>query len=102
MLEVPLQTLPWQRSSITLADQPCRISVRQRLFGLFFDLYVNDVLLVAGVLCQNDNLLVRSSYLPFLGDLAFTDTQGTDDPVYTGLGDRWRLLYFEASELHGP
>ncbi|MCP1257899.1 phage baseplate plug family protein [Acetobacter lambici] len=29
------------------------------------------------------------------GDLAFADTQGTQDPDYTGLGSRFVLVYAE-------
>jgi hypothetical protein len=43
--------------------------------------------------------MVRETYLGFIGDLSFTDTQGTSDPVYTGLGSRFVLLYLEASDL---
>lgn len=39
------------------------------------------------------NLIVRSAYLGFIGDLAFIDTQGTSDPIYAGLGTRFQLVY---------
>ena len=60
---------------------------------VYFDLYVSNVLIVAGVACLNGVALVRSSYLGFVGDLAFYDTQGSSDPVYQGLGTRYQLVY---------
>ena len=55
--------------------------------------------MIGGVIAGNLNVIVRSAYLGFVGDLAFIDTQGSDDPVYTGLGARWILTYFAPSEL---
>jgi len=51
------------------------------------------------VLALNLNVIVRSVYFGFIGDLAFYDTQGTSDPVSTGLGSRYVLEYFAPSEL---
>ncbi|WP_235012296.1 phage baseplate plug family protein [Caballeronia catudaia] len=53
-------------------------------------------LIMAGVLCRNLVYLVREAYFGFVGDLAFVDSAGDDDPQYSGLGTRWRLLYVEA------
>ncbi len=63
------------------------------------DVLVNDVLIIGGVICQNLNRIVRSLYLGFIGDFAFVDTQGDLDPYYAGLGTRYYLMYFTASEL---
>ena len=62
--------------------------------AVYLDLYVSGVLIIGGVLCLNQNLIVRSAYLSFIGDLAFYDQQGATDPVYTGLGSRYLLFYF--------
>lgn len=99
MQVVPLVAVPSQKLQALLGGQVCQISVYQKSTGLFIDLYVNDVLIIGGVICQNDNRIVRSVYLGFIGDLAFTDTQGSDDPDYTGLGTRWQLCYIEAADL---
>lgn len=96
---VPLNALPSQTLSVQLAGQSCVLNVYQKFFGLFVDVYSNGVLIIAGVLAQNLNRIVRSLYLGFSGDFAFADTQGTDDPVYTGLGTRWQLVYLEATDL---
>ncbi len=52
-----------------------------------------------GVLCRNLVYLVREAYLGFTGDLTFMDTEGGDDPYYTGLGSRWLLVYIETSAV---
>ena len=85
--------------TIALGGQRCQIDVRQRRTGLFLDLYVAGNLVIAGALCQDRNPVVRSVYLGFAGDLAFIDTQGTDDPSYTGLGSRWVLAYLTPSDF---
>lgn len=98
---IPLQVLPNQTVTVTLDGQNSQVNVYQTFGGLFLDLYVNNVLVVGGVICQNLNRIVRSLYLGFSGDLAFIDSQGSDDPVYSGLGTRFVLAYFSAAELPG-
>lgn len=107
---IPLSALPNQEVTVTLADQVCKIHVYQKgnnppLIGLFLDLYVNDALIIAGVLCENENRIVRSEYLGFSGDLSFHDRRNDDpqNPYYTELGPagRFVLLYIPADELDG-
>jgi len=66
------------------------------------DVYVNEVLIIGGVICENKNRIVHSLYLGFIGDLAFFDTQGTDDPDYTGMGARWILIYLAPGDIVWP
>ena len=99
MQVVPLQPLPSQTVAISLNGQNCQINVYQKSTGLYLDLYVNTALIIGGVLCENLNRIVRDAYLGFSGDLAFNDTQGTDDPIFSGIGTRFFLDYFLPSEL---
>src|SRR5580700_2690599 len=99
---IPLQATPNQTFSVGLNQQQCRINVYQKQPGLFFDLYLSDVAIITGVLCLNLNLLVRNSYLGFIGDFAFVDNQGTNDPDYTGLGSRYQLVYLEIGDIKVP
>jgi hypothetical protein len=102
MLVVPLQSAPNQIVNVGLgANQQCTISLRQKTTGLFFDLSVAGVVIITGVLCLDQNLLVRNTYLGFVGDLAFFDTQGTNDPDYTGLGGRYQLVYLAPGDITG-
>lgn len=96
---VPTQAVPNQTLQVSLGGQVCQINIYQKFFGLYLDLYVNNVLIIAGVVCKNLNRIVRSAYLGFIGDLCFIDNQGDTDPTYTGLGTRYSLAYLEASDL---
>lgn len=104
MLNIPINPTPSQVLNVNLASQNCTIKVYQKSTGLFIDLYVNNALIIGGVICQNANRIVRSAYLGFVGDLAFFDTAGDvygnpEDPYYTGLGSRWVLNYLEVQDL---
>ena len=99
MVIVPLQAVPNQQMNVSLNGQSCTISIQQTLYGLFCTLLVSGVQIIGGVLCQNLNLIVRDLYLGFSGDLCFLDNQGDSDPVYTGLGDRYSLIYLSPSDL---
>jgi hypothetical protein len=115
---VPLQPVASQILSIALNNQPCTIKVYfkqifvpvpsdividppvfSQIQPCFLDLYVNDALVIGGVLCLDRNLLVRDTYLGFIGDLAFVDTQIVtgegSDPQISGLGTRYQLTYWQ-------
>lgn len=101
---VPVRATPNQILTCQLSDQPTRLSIYQKATGLYVDVFVNDSLIMAGVLCLQGIAIVRTAYLGFVGDFAFFDNQpdplaGPQDPDYTGIGDRWPLYYFLPSEL---
>lgn len=127
LVVVPLQAVASQTFNVTLGNQACTINVYSKslfvpvdpvgsivteppqvmpITPLFLDLFVNNVQIIAGVLCLNENYIVRNTYLGFVGDLFFTDTQDMTmvaangvvtstglDPQYVGLGLRWQLVY---------
>lgn len=97
-LLIPLTAVPNQSVQVTLNGQTCRVAVYQKDTGLYIDLYVGTALIIAGVICQHANRIVRDSYLGFTGDLAFIDTQGVSDPDYTGIGTRYVLVYLAPGE----
>lgn len=99
MLIVPLNANPNQTLTVGLNNQACQLDVYQKTGGLFMDVYVNNALIIAGVLCENLNRIVRSLYLGFSGDFVFYDTQGTNDPDYAGLGSRFVLVYLAPADL---
>lgn len=90
---IPLSSVPAQRLSVQLDGQSCVILVYQKSTGLYLDLSVAAVPIVTGALCRDRVWIVRDGYLGFVGDLAFVDTQGEDDPTYTDLTDRFQLLW---------
>lgn len=83
----------------TLGNQACQLNVYAKFFGLFMDVYVSNQLIIGGVICLNLTKIVRDAYLGFVGDFTFIDNQGASDPVYTGLGSRYSLIYLEAADL---
>ena len=99
MQTVPLQPIANQTLQVQLNGQACTIAVFQYAYGLFVTLSVGGALVVASVLAQNLNRIVRDAYLGFSGDLTFVDTQGAADPLYTGLGTRWQLVYLAPVDL---
>jgi hypothetical protein len=97
---IPLNSAPNQTVTVLLGAQSTQVYIYQKNnFGLFCDVSVNNALIIGGVICQNLNRIVRDAYLGFIGDLVFNDTQGTADPVSTGLGSQFVLLYFTPAEL---
>jgi hypothetical protein len=92
-LVVPLVATPAQDLSVTLGGQPVQLKVYAKTFGLYADIYVNNALVVGGVVARNAVRLVRSQYLGFVGDLYFFDTAGTSDPDFNEFGSRFVLIY---------
>ena len=88
-----------QTFTTIVANQSCSINLYQKSTGFYFDLFLNNTLLVGGVLCENYNPLVRDAYFGFIGDFMFWDTHGISDPSSPGLGTRYQFWYIEASDL---
>lgn len=99
MLIIPLQAVPSQTISVALNGQSCQIDIYQKNTGVYCNLYVNNSLIIGGVICENLNWIVRSDYLGFLGDLFFEDILGDDDPDYTGFGSRFIFCYAEPVDI---
>jgi hypothetical protein len=99
---VPVQPIPNQTLQVILNNQACVLNIYQLDYGLFMDVYVGVKLITCGVICQNLNRIVRYAYLGFVGDLVWDDTQGAgnpQDPVYTGLGSRFILIYVDPADI---
>lgn len=99
MITVPLSAVPSQTLAITLNKQACRISLRTNGNNMYFDLVVGTEPIVTSKICRNkQRLLLGVKYRGFLGDFVFVDTQGDEQPVYTGLNTRWLLYYLAVDE----
>ncbi len=98
MLQIPLQAIPSQIVKAVLGNQNVQIAVYSKSVGIFVDVNSAGVDLVTGVLALHGVPIVCREYMGFAGNLLFVDTQGTNDPTYDGLGDRYQLIYLEASE----
>lgn len=97
-LIIPLRAVPNQAVTVQLNGQNCQINVYQKPQAMFIDLLVDNSPIVMGVICQNLNAIVRDAYLGFVGDLAWIDNQGDEDPFYEGVGGagaRFNLAYLE-------
>jgi hypothetical protein len=99
MQTIPTDPVPSQVLSVTLGDAAVTLAIYQKSTGLYCDIGLNNAPLLYGVACLDNAPLVISAYLGFPGDLAFVDTQGSDPPHYTGLGDRFALLWLEPGDL---
>lgn len=97
--QIVVQSVASQQTQVVLDGQSCAISVYVKNQCMFFDIAVNGAPIAYAVQCKNLVSLVPTSYLGFAGWLVFYDTQGKSDPVYTGLGSRWVLLYLDAADL---
>lgn len=91
-LVVPLNPVPSQTVNVTVGGQVARITVRTIGAALYFSL---EGIVQNRVARDRQRLLVDARYRGFLGDFQFVDTQGTADPAFWGLGDRWQLTYGE-------
>jgi len=90
---IPIKDTPAQTVNVTLNGQNCQLNIYVKSTGTYCDVYVNTVQIIAGVACQNLNRIVRDTYLGFIGDLFFNDTQGLSDPTYPGFGTRYQFMY---------
>ena len=99
MQQINLQSAPSQHLQVVLDGQNCAISIYVKNQCMFFDLSVNGTQIAYAVQCSNLVSLVPTAYLGFTGWLVFFDTQGTDNPIYTGLGTRWILLFLDQEDL---
>lgn len=98
MLEIPLQPVPAQIAKVVLGGQNCQMALWQKPQGLFVDINVDGVELVTNVIARDAVPLICRDYTGFIGNLLFLDTRGRDDPEYTGLNDRFKLVYLNAEQ----
>jgi hypothetical protein len=100
MLIVPVQAVPNQNFQVSLAQQSLSIAIAQSDYGLNMSVSLDGTALATNVRGEDLNPIVRAPYTGFVGEFVFFDTSGAgDDPVFTGLGDRFQLIYLEASDL---
>lgn len=96
---IPLKSVPNQTMATPVGTQNCELNIYQKSNGLYMDVFLDGAAIIRGVICQNENRIIRDLYLGFAGDFAFFDTEGASDPDFTGLGVRYILIYIEAADL---
>ena len=106
MLVIPVQAVPSQTLQTTVGGQDCTLNINQLdQYGLFMDVLVNGDVICQGIICENANLIVRYAYLGFIGDFAWFDTYAgvtetqPSNPVYTGIGAQYVLMYLDPSDV---
>ena len=92
-LIIPIQPLPNQTFFVSVNNQNCTINIFSKWTGLFFSLSVDNSPVVSSRIIRNKLPIVNLAYNGFIGDFYMLDTQSNDDPIYTGLGSRWVLVY---------
>jgi hypothetical protein len=106
---IPVTDVFSQALTVQLGGQNTQINLYQKNNEhLYCDVYVNNAPIITGVICRNLNRIVRDTYLGFVGDLMWYDTQGSlavpstgIDPSSPGLGTRYLFCYLSASDLNG-
>jgi hypothetical protein len=93
---IPLSATPSQSFVTQLApDRAARITLRWLGEHLYFSL---DGVVTNRVCRDRQRLLVDAQYHEFGGEFMFVDTQGASDPVWSGLGSRYLLVYLNVGE----
>jgi hypothetical protein len=90
---IQLSPLPNQEVDFNYGDNNFTINLRTLKNGiLIFDLKRNEKQVCCGVLCHNNYpLLINNNIVE--GNFLFRDTKGSTDPFYTGLGNRYQLIF---------
>lgn len=109
---VALTPVPSQLVQATLSGQSASLSIYQLGFpgqqNLYCDLVSDGTPIINCRLARAFSglsteappfMLLDSAYQGFDGDFLFIDTQGDEDPQYSGLGSRWQLVYYSPSDL---
>jgi hypothetical protein len=90
---IPLAALALQQFSCVLDNQTAQFTLTTTEDGLFADIVYSGVSIAAGRLCLDRTNLNSSPYTGLPQGLFFVDLLGTSDPVYTGFGTQYLLLY---------
>lgn len=84
LVVIPVQPIPNQSVSFVLNDTGYTVDIDTLRGGLYISVWQ------AGAYVLRNRALL--SYAPVGFGLQLVDTLGTEDPDYTGLGDRWLLM----------
>jgi hypothetical protein len=90
---IPLSATPNQTITAILDGAAAQITLTTTDYGLFADVLYDGVSVALGRLCLDRTDINPNRYLGLPQLLAFADLQGITDPVYTGFGSRYLLLY---------
>ena len=92
---VPLTPNPSQTLNIVLGGQATFLYLQSRNGKIYIDVHVDKSPVIQGRLCLNNTPIVNEHYRGFVGDLFFIDNYGTNDPVFSEIGTRYFLIYWD-------
>lgn len=98
MLTIPTTATPSQIIQTNVGGQSVVINLYQKDKGLFADIIYENITAVSAVVCRDAVPLIGADYIGFSGNFMIVDTQGSSDPDYSGLGDRYQMVYLTAEE----
>ncbi len=86
---IPLQKIPNQKVSTTIDNIGYDIELNTRLGNLYISIIKDGVPVVYNRICLNNAFIAEN--------FVFTDMNVNDDPDYTGLNDRFLLVWVDSS-----
>lgn len=92
-VQIPISTAPNQTVGVQLDGGYAQITLTTTDYGLFADVLYNGVAVALARLCLDRTDINPNRYLGLPQMLCFADLQGTSDPVASGFGTRYVLLY---------
>lgn len=98
---IPVPAQPNPNFSCVLDGLLAQFQLRTTDFGLFADVTYNGAPVATGRLCLDRTDINPNRYEGLPQGLFFVDTLGTSDPVYTGFGTQYLLLYGNPSANGG-
>lgn len=90
---IPLTALAVQQFSCVLDNQTAQFTLITTEDGLFADIVYKGVSIASGRLCLDRTNLNSSPYTGLPQGLFFVDLLGISDPIYTGFGTQYLLIY---------
>src|ERR1700758_2929168 len=90
---IPLQPRANQSFSCILDGQSAHITLETTDYGLYATVVYNGVTVASSRLCLARTDINSAVYNGLPQGLFFANTQGESDPVYTGFGTQYQLVY---------
>ena len=84
ILEIQLQQVPNQTFGVTLGGSDYELTLSYRLGQTFLSVVKDNEPVIYNRICQDNNPI---------GRFGFVDIAGTENPVYTGFNDRFKLVW---------
>jgi len=94
---IPISAVPNQKVNAVLNGQNCSFFLREMDGRQYLSLSIDGELVFANTLMVDRIPLKKYDYLPFIGDVASVDKQGTSDPDWKEWNTRFFLIYSDTA-----